>query len=414
MTRSRAALVAAVALLAATCSSGADRTGVVTNLPSFPAPTSPPAPSTPVDVAGDRLLVLLTDGNLATMDPSGTAVLPLTSGAGPTFVVRQPVASPDGRFLAWVEIHGSTAMVVTASREGTARLEVPLRIAPFYLGWDPTSSRLVYLGSVGPAIGMGVIDDAVGEPTDIPIGGGAPLYMSWSPDGTAFIVHVGADGLGHTRLEQRLRPTGDAPGVFQAPIWLPDGRELYVVREGDRQRLLLVDGHAERVLRVFQGGMLLVASPDGGRLAYRLDRPDGSQDGVYVQDLDAGMPELVTRSDTTAFFWSPNGDALLLLTPEAGDPTGTHRWHVWNGHERFVSEPFLPSPAFSAEYLPFFDQYAQALTPWAPDGSAFAFAGSVDAEPGVWVQRVAEGAVPTRVADGEFVVWTPSPAELRS
>ena len=68
--------------------------------------------------------------------------------------------------------------------------------------------------------------------------------------------------------------------------------------------------------------------------------------------------------------------------------------------------PYQPSQTFGSEYLPFFDQYAQAFTPWAPDGSAFAFAGVIDGTAGVYVQP-ADGGPPTRVSDGEFVLWSP-------
>jgi Tol biopolymer transport system component len=131
---------------------------------------------------------------------------------------------------------------------------------------------------------------------------------------------------------------------------------------------------------------------------------------VFVQDVDGGAPPVrVTARETTAFFWSPDGRAVLLMTPEAGANASQplHRWRVWEGRQRFVSEPFVPSPTFFEQYVPFFDQYAQALTPWSPDGTAFAFAGQMQGSSGIWVQPVAQGAAPTRVSDGGFVMWSP-------
>jgi TolB protein len=150
---------------------------------------------------------------------------------------------------------------------------------------------------------------------------------------------------------------------------------------------------------------LFEPSPDGARVAYRLDAPDGTETGVYVQSLDGGPATRVTRTDTIAFFWSPAGDRLLLLT---GDPnSGPFRWRVWQGRERFVGDTFVPSPTFLRDYLPFFDQYAQTITPWAPDGSAFAYAGLHEGESGIWVQPLAG---PRRlIGDGAFVTWTPTP-----
>jgi TolB protein len=375
-------------------------------LPSRSRHTFTRPPSVPVD--GDRLVVLHDDGNLVTLGPDGGDLLPLTTGASVALVVQQPVPSPDGRFVAWVEIQETGSRVVIASRDGVQRHEIALRFAPFYLEWDPTSSKMAYLGNVGSGIGLGVIEHAAVRPTDHPVGGGRPLYFSWSPDGTHMLVHVGTDGLGRTDLTHGLDPIGEVPGTFQAPVWLPDGHLVYVARDGKAQHLVVAGGGDRRVLATFRGGVLFDASPDGTRLAYRLDRPGGSQQGVFVVDVGGGPPVRATGRETTAFFWSPRGDALLLMTVESrARIEHAHRWWLWDGRVRAVSKPFLPSPTFFNSYVPFFDQYAQALTPWAPDGSAFAFAGLIGDRAGIWVQPI-DGSDPTRVTDGEFVAWSPA------
>jgi TolB protein len=379
-----------------------------------PGPTGTPNPTSSVaspgaDVSEDRLIVLRDDGNLASIAPDGSAAVPLTSDAGPDVLVSQPVASPDGRNLAWVEVRANRPSVVTATRAGERRDEIPLRIAPFYLQWDPTSTRIAYLGSVGIGIGFGVIDSAMIDPLDIPVGGGSPLYLSWSPDGTELLVHVGADTLGSTDMVHDLRELRDAPGTFQAPAWLPDGRTLFDRIERGNQQLVVADGDRRRVLATFRGGVLFESSPDGTRVAYRIDQKDGTQGGVYVRNVDGGKPVVVTRHETTAFFWSPTSDALLLMTPTPDSTAAqpAHRWIVWDGRTRFVSQPFLPSQTFFEQYAPFFDQYAQAVTPWSPDGRSFAFAGVTGGRTGIWVQQVEDGAAPQLVSDGEFVTWSP-------
>jgi TolB protein len=374
-------------------------------VPSWSRHTFAPPPS--VDARGERLVVLHDDGNLVTLGPDGEDLLALTSGENAGLVVQQPVPSPDGRFVAWVEIQGSGNRVVIASRDGVQRYDVGLKIAPFYLEWDPTSSKIAYLGNAGSGIGLGVIENAVVEPTDRAVGGGRPLYFSWSPDGTHMLVHVGLRELGRTDLAHGLEPIGAVPGTFQAPVWLPDGRLVYVARDGNVQHLVVEGNGDRRVVATFRGGVLFDASPDGKRLAYRLDRPGGAQQGVFVVDVDGGRPIRATPRKTTAFFWSPRGAALLLMTAQPGARIEqTHRWWLWDGHVRPVSKPFLPSPTFFQQYVPFFDQYAQALTPWAPDGSAFAFAGLVGDQAGIWVQPV-DGSDATLVTDGEFVAWSP-------
>jgi TolB protein len=55
--------------------------------------------------------------------------------------------------------------------------------------------------------------------------------------------------------------------------------------------------------------------------------------------------------------------------------------------------------------FPFFPQYAQSVSFWAPDSSAFAYAGAVGDEPGIWIQDL-EGDAPTKVSDGTWVAWS--------
>jgi Tol biopolymer transport system component len=372
-----------------------------TSIPYRPAPTTP----SPTVTTADRLIVLGDDGNLRSMAPDGTNVVSLTTDAGPDVQVDQPVASPDGASIAWVEITSGQPSVVIASRSAQRLQTVPMGIVPFFLQWDPTSTNIAYLGNAAQGLGMGVIRNAVTAPDDVAVGGGSPFYLSWSPDGNELLVHVGATQLGVTDVSSRLRRVHDQPGRFQAPVWLADGRTVYARVHGSEQQLVVADGHTRHVLDTFTGSVAFDASPDGSRLAYRIDG-SGSQDGLYVQPVNGGKPTLVTHVGAPAFFWSPTGSDLLMLTVTGTGSSRTARWRVWSGDQVLTTGPYQPSQTFGSEYLPFFDQYAQAFTPWAPDGSAFAFAGVIDGTPGIYVQSV-DGGAPVRISDGEFVLWSP-------
>jgi len=372
-----------------------------TSLPYRPAPSTP----SPVVATADRLIVLGDDGNLRSLAPDGTNVVSLTTDAGPDVQISQPVSAPNGGAIAWVEIRSGQPSIVIASRSGQRLQTVPMGIAPFFLQWDPTSTNIAYLGNAGQGLGMGVIKNAVTTPDDVAVGGGSPFYLSWSPDGRRLLVHVGTTQLGVTDANATLRRIHERPGRFQAPIWLADGRTVYDRMVGSRQQLVVADGGAGRVLETFTGSIAFDASPDGTRLAYRIEG-SGPQEGVYVQPVDGGSKTLVTHAGAPAFFWSPAGDRLLLLTVTGTGPAQVARWRVWSDDHVITLGRYQPSQTFGQQYLPFFDQYAQAFTPWAPDGNAFAFAGVIDGQAGVYVQRV-DGGAPTRVSDGEFVLWSP-------
>ena len=163
-------------------------------------------------------------------------------------LVNQPTASPDGRSVAWVELRADGPRVVTSSRAGGNHREIPLTLVPFFLAWDPTSRRIAYLGNAGSGVGLGVIDDAVIQPRDVPVGGGTPLYLAWSPDGKELLVHVGANGLGRTDLRAAAaadrRSAGNVSGTRLASRRSDDLRHA----ERSAQALEVVDDDLHLVL----------------------------------------------------------------------------------------------------------------------------------------------------------------------
>jgi hypothetical protein len=238
------------------------------------------------------------------------------------------------------------------------------------------------------------------------LGVGSPFYVSWAPTGDRLLIHVGEETLGRVDLEGRLEPLGDRPGVFHAPVWLPDGRLVYAEGRGDRQTLVVRDGARTTPLVRFGGAIEFVVSPTGDRIAYRVD-VGGRPGTVSVLRIGSGRTEPL-RLVATAFHWSPDGRRLLLMAPERGGDPAAHRWHVWDGEATApVGPPFLPSPTYLRDYVPFFGQYAQAMTLWSPDGGAFAFPGLIADRAGVWVQDVEEDEPTLAVEDGSVVAWSP-------
>ena len=400
--RRRVAWVAmAMVLFACTGSRPEGPSGALPSLGAFPGP-----------VTGDRLLVLKDDGSVVTVGRDGNALISLRGAQDLDLERRQPVWSPDGSSVAWVEIGTAappaSSTLVTSRSDGSSHRKVTVDVGTFFLQWDPTSSKLAYLGSFRGTVGMGVADTgADGGPVAKTLGLGQPFYLSWGPEGDRLLIHVGADTLGTLDLTRNLEPIANRPGVFHAPVWLKDGRFVYAEHDGDRQRLVVRDGRRPRALVRFQGAIEFVASSDGHRIAYRVDE-GGGFGTVSVVDLESGRSRAISDTPSSAFHWSPDGKRLLLMTPVEGDDPTTHRWHVWDGKDTNpVGPTFLPSPTYLREYMPFFGQYAQTMTLWSPDGRSFAYPGLIEDRAGIWVQDL-DAEEPSLVVEGGSVVaWSP-------
>jgi Tol biopolymer transport system component len=358
------------------------------------------------------------DGNLSTMRSDGTDRVALTTDAGPGVQFTQPTWSPDGRRIAWIEIRnigvGAAATLVTSTVDGSTRTEAPLDVGAFYLYWDPSSSKVAYLGSSGQRLELGLVDVAAGGDTATPLRSGQPFYFSWAPDGRQMLIHVGAHQLGKLALDGSVASIGEPPGRFPAPAWSADGASLvFASGSGRSQHLVVTDpsGENERELVTFDGGIRFVLSRDSTHLAYQVTgggRNDPADRGLWVLDLATGKVQRVSPEPALAFFWSPDGDRLLFLGVETAGGTTWGRWHVWDGRRSFPMARFRPSETLARNYLQFFDQYAQSLSFWAPDGSAFAYAGTGGSgATGIWVQPARHDSQPVRVADGVFVAWSP-------
>jgi TolB protein len=376
---------------------------------------SPGAPAATGSVAVGRLVVIDDLGNLVTLAPDGSDEILLDEAAPGQHAVQQPTWSPDGRRLAWVRVlageGGGSAALVTSAPDGTAPSEVATPVTPFYLSWDPTSTRIAYLGPVAPDdIQLGVVEVSEGEVT--PLDAGRPLYLSWDPTGRRLLVHVGTERLDRLDLDGTLATVHPRPGSFNVPVWTRDGRSyVYALGDGERQQLVIhdVERRRGRALVRFGGSIQFVVSPDGHRVAFQVTHDGRSVGPLSVVDRDTGETETIADGVAPAFFWSPDGTRLLHLGIDVAPERVWFRWHVWDGGSSFTTPRFAPAQPFGRDFLQFFEQYSQSTRLWSPDGSAFTYAGLLETgEQGVWVQQAMPDTAPIRVSDGVFSAWSPT------
>ena len=381
----------------------------------------------------DRILVLSEAGDVFTVRPDGEGRLDLTSDATGARWRRQPVWSPTAERVAWVEIDGRSGVarsaLVTARVDGSEPTFASTDAPAFFTYWNPTGSMVAYLAPEAAAIQFGVVDVTAGGDVATPLAHGQPFYFSWAPDGSRVFGHIGPELLSYVSIDGSQSPLVESGGVFLAPQWdLERDRLLYVVRTRTAQSLVVdeQDGSSIRELLSFEGAMRFSLSSNGRLLAYRVTDGNGEDDdgsssvvgagdvvqaitgALVIHDLVDDRPQPLTREPVIAFFWSPDGNSLLYMVPEQIDGQMWLRWYVWDGDRSLQLESFRPTLVYVRDYLPFFEQYAQALSPWSPDNSRFVYAGTDRrGESGIWVQA-ADGAVPPIfVAEGVFASWSP-------
>ncbi|MEX2328443.1 MAG: hypothetical protein WD575_01830, partial [Nitriliruptoraceae bacterium] len=212
--------------------------------------SSPTATSAPPVEPVNRLLVVTTDADIVTLDPSGGSLRAVTSDAGDGVRHAQPTWSPDAQRIAFARIairdRQLEPSLVTTAADGTDRTDAPTELTPIYLHWDPAGERVAFLGTSQLGIELQLVDLDVDATRARTIMFGSPLYFSWARDGGELLTHVRAGSargaLERVTIDGTRSPVAADPGLFQAPDWTgTEDRAVYAVGAGSAQRLVVAD-----------------------------------------------------------------------------------------------------------------------------------------------------------------------------
>ncbi len=390
----------------------------------------------------DRIAVQTAGNDLSIFTFGG--VVPVATNAN----ANQPVFSADGSVLAWSQISpqgaGGEVVFADVGDDGvlSGQVVVPTPVVSFYNVFAPGSSdSLAVLGNSTRGVGVAVADRS-GESTEV-LDQGVPYFFVWAKDGSGFIGHVG-NSLRVFDLQQEAGVNDlEVVPSFRTPGLLGGGEAVYVATENstgapgfssiDRIEASGAgfDPTGARTVARFDGLGSMSISPDSNRLAVVVEGTLNDARVVNVGNsalqsgvaLDRGLHLIDTRSDEVstlvsdpviAAFWAPNSQLIASLGYDSvGDGRSWVRWTILDIDGNVVSRSprLLMSRLFATSYLPFYDQFERAITPWSPDSTRLVFAGeSMAGDAGIWLHKTplaGEDAQTFLIGDGVMAVWSP-------
>ncbi|MGB7859917.1 MAG: hypothetical protein WBM90_05420 [Acidimicrobiia bacterium] len=357
----------------------------------------------PVATEPGRLVVIDGSGDVVIVDPDGANQLALTEDGGDGAVYSQPIWSPDGQRIAWGQLSDDGFAVAIGEVEETRVSEVAVTGLPFYLYWSSSGENIGVLHNGSSGLDFELVDVANG--TAEVVGRGSPFYFSWNPSEEQLVTHVGQRTFDLIEAGGDKSNLGTTDPGYLAPQWTNAGifhvagEGLVIENDGNRQVIADV-GEFTTFVANGQGTHVALQTTRGAPAISvgLVDVEVAPVNVVVVVDVKSGETQVVSSEPSVGYFWSPDGESLLIFAATGGGVQPS----VWTDGEELVDHvPFRPSLTLVRDLLPFFPQYAQSMSFWAADSSAFAY----PTDDGVWVQTL-DAEQPTRVSDGIWVAWS--------
>lgn len=355
-------------------------------------------------------------GEVRVVDDRGTTIASAVPDTGDAY--RQPVWASDGSILAsFASVESGPGLVALDPVDGGVVWTSPMETPPFFYLPAPAPSTDATTSLRNDPSGNGLVSELVDRSGNARvIATVSPFYASWSPDGDQLAIH-GEGRYVDIRDASGTRTIAEPSGAFQAPAWDDEGLVTLRTTDAAGQVLSVWNGEGFRDVAAVEGpARFSVAS---GRVAIQSiaqDDAGGLQAGVPIQELDAvpggrlvvidldtGAVDTVSSVLTPMFQWDPSGQRLLFATFDSESEL-EFTWRVWEDGTVTDGASFAAQPVWFRDVAPFFDQYVQSVSLWAPDGSAYAYPEVVDARPVVSIQPL-DGSPPSVVENATWVSW---------
>ncbi len=350
-------------------------------------------------VAQARIAFITPQGQLATLNPDGSELRVLSERA---MQFQFPAWSPDGKKLAAIGSDAESGFLqIFEDTAGSTTTEIYRSRAegPFYMYWAPNSEEIAFLAN--HASGTLALHTASATASDKILAFGSPFYWQWSSDSQTLFMHTGFNSaearLGFSsRVRDTLGNNSLAPaGRFQAPGISYRGNYIaYATEDSSGTRLVLQNNarvNKEELKRELPhlGIAAMSWSPVTDLLAIMSPSKNAPSyfGPISLLDAQTGMLEPLSSQPAFAFFWSPDGRYIVYFAPaQGGGDFASTLQHaslekvqlpglsinlidVTAKTDTYLTD-FVPSPQFSNQFLPFFDQYALSHQLWSPESDA--------------------------------------------
>ena len=380
-----------------------------------PTPTLPPLDPVDAEVLAQLpgQLGIGAGPVVALVNPDGSSGRIVGGGDG--VIANQPTWSTEGALLAWSEATPNASAITIFDPASEGVLTSPIDGPPaFYLQWNTSDQLVAYLRN-DPA-GDGVEAGAVRPGGEIEVyDRGAPHFFAWTPERDFWVSFVDDVRLALVSVDEIVElenPTRN----FATPQWIDDDRFVYASPGG--LEVFDLTGATQQSFPVAPGQLLFTVNPTGTHVAYLEPGSQGQPASLRVIEIATGAVVTVTEEPAVMWEWSPDGTRLAWTGLDRADAANLAQLHVWSvesSSEISVTPSFRPSRLTITSYMPFFTQYSVSHTTWAPDSSAFVFAGAILGDSGIWVHALPteerEGVDAARIAVGDVAFWSPNDAQ---